>query len=307
MYTSIPWNEIHVSRFLVIGASLSLVESAVLYPVDVVRARLQCDTRPARGQIQAIVDCLKNTFRREGARALYQGFWWDSVLSLPSNLAYIVSYNELKEVGTRYSESKHPLFQKTVIPLIAGAGAEFACAVVDNPVDVIVQRLQIANRSGSGRPSGYRLIKKIHREEGLKGFYRGFTSSLATNIPSSALWWPSYEVSKYLLAPVFFRTERTKSREHSLHATAGFLAGLSATVLTNPLDVAKTRVQTRSETYGTNNPFRIIPRIIQREGIWSLEKGLVPRLVYNLPASALAAFSYELALGWSRKKKQDAE
>jgi len=163
--------------------------------------------------------------------------------------------------------------------------------------------------------------------QGLKGFYRGFTSSLLTNIPSSALWWPSYEVSKYLLSPFFLRypyfhyyhtssfrpqpkfekTSEDTAREHSLHATSGICAGLCATILTNPLDVAKTRVQTRSETYGTSNPFRCISRIVQKEGVWALEKGLIPRLAYNVPASGVAAFTYELALGWSRKRAAEKE
>jgi len=43
-----------------------------------------------------------------------------------------------------------------------------------------------------GGPGALSIIRDILKEEGIVGFYRGFGASLATFVPSSAIWWGSY-------------------------------------------------------------------------------------------------------------------
>ncbi len=75
-------------------------------------------------------------------------------------------------------------------------------------------------------------------------------------------------------------------------------------LLTNPFDVAKTRLQTQTETYGAKSAMPAIARIFAHEGMRGLMKGLLPRLVYSVPASGLVSFTYELVLSLSKKEKE---
>ena len=59
-------------------------------------------------------------------------------------------------------------------------------------------------------------------------------------------------------------------------------------------------MQTGTEIYGASNIFVAMQRIAQRENIGGLTKGMLPRLVVNVPASGLFTFSYELVLSLSR-------
>lgn len=49
------------------------------------------------------------------------------------------------------------------------------------------------------------VIKQIFRCDGVSGFYRGYTASLATYVPNSALWWAFYHFYQGEL-PVYYCT-----------------------------------------------------------------------------------------------------
>lgn len=42
------------------------------------------------------------------------------------------------------------------------------------------------------RMNGFSMARKIIREEGIRGLWRGSYASFMTYVPNSALWWSSY-------------------------------------------------------------------------------------------------------------------
>ena len=91
---------------------------------------------------------------------------------------------------------------------IAGAFGSLSSQLVVVPIDVISQRLMIQDNprnpnlitpsssssasSSSMKLNGFQMAKGIISTEGVRGLYRGFGASIATFVPSSALWWASY-------------------------------------------------------------------------------------------------------------------
>ena len=83
------------------------------------------------------------------------------------------------------------------------------------------------------------IIREIHARHGMPGYYRGYWISICTYAPNSALWWGFYHwyidaLSKILPSSVTALMVQTCSAP---------AAGLSAAVLTNPIDVVRARVQ----------------------------------------------------------------
>lgn len=51
--------------------------------------------------------------------------------------------------------------------------------------------------------SGLHIARDILKTEGVVGFYRGFGASVATLVPSSAVWWGAYGAYQKLLWTVY--------------------------------------------------------------------------------------------------------
>ena len=80
----------------------------------------------------------------------------------------------------------------------------------------------------------------------------GFGASIATFVPSSAVWWSAYgayqkavwhQLDRRWQASSGKPIDRTSNRILSVQTFSGMLAGCTSAVLTNPLDVVKTRLQ----------------------------------------------------------------
>lgn len=73
---------------------------------------------------------------------------------------------------------------------------------------------------------------------GFLSLYAGYTTTLVMNVPYNAVYFPVYEAFRKLL--------KSDASEHDVvaHLLAGGGAGAVAGALSNPLDVARTRLQT---------------------------------------------------------------
>lgn len=108
------------------------------------------------------------------------------------------------------------------------------------------------------------IAREIFRKEGIRGFYRGYFTSLAMFAPNSALWWNFYQVYQgieFIYCPIIpVRTflifnyfhlstdildvilpEKTSSLLSQ--SIAGTLGGFTGALIMNPVDVIRSRIQ----------------------------------------------------------------
>ena len=74
-----------------------------------------------------------------------------------------------------------------------------AAQLVWTPIDVVTQRLMVANGADARYVNGVDMFRKIVRNDGVRGLYRGFGISILTHAPSNAVWWASYSVAQRLV------------------------------------------------------------------------------------------------------------
>jgi solute carrier family 25 S-adenosylmethionine transporter 26 len=91
---------------------------------------------------------------------------------------------------------------------------------------------------GEGRSSLHSALMTA-RNEGIRGFYRGFGITIARELPFTSIQFPLYEYLKSLLSRDFLSGRRPSPGEA---AVCGSIAGGVAALTTTPLDVVKTRV-----------------------------------------------------------------
>ena len=139
------------------------------------------------------------------------------------------------------------------------------------------------------------MIRTIYREGGVRSFWRGTFAAYASYLPSSGLWWGSYEAYKHLIC-------RQKSRQNLLgYSVAGICGGVTTALLTNPIDCIRTRIQTQKGTYGETKILPVVKRIYRNEGLMAFSKGLGARISLLVMEGILFADFYEILMYFSLK------
>lgn len=156
-----------------------------------------------------------------------------------------------------------------------------------------------------GRQNGFALARLIVQQDGLRGLYRGFGASVVTFVPSSAIWWSGYGAYQKALWHQYERltgrhaegqmAARSSSEVAAIQTSSALLAGCTSAVLTNPLDVIKTRLQVAIRQKGTGKPtFRAIAqKLIAEEGPKGLLRGVAPRITSTALWGTCMVTSYE--------------
>lgn len=159
------------------------------------------------------------------------------------------------------------------------------------------------------------IIRLIYQRDGYRGFYRGYVASLCAYVPNSALWWGLYTVYQgNCTLQLILQLESTSSDNIShacpsadelikllpgwfshlcIQAMAGTLGGFTTTIITNPLDIVRARLQVQR----LDNMFSAFRILWIEEGLHMFTKGLSARLVQS------ACFSFSIILGYETIKR----
>ncbi len=140
-------------------------------------------------------------------------------------------------------------------------------------------------------------FRTVIREEGIRAFYRSYTTQLTMNVPFQCIHFLTYETARNRLNPAGGYDPKT-------HIIAGGAAGAIAAAVTTPLDVAKTLLNTQercvvcevthSETKTfISGMFNALKSIYQLEGMRGYFRGLQARVVYQMPSCAICWSVYE--------------
>jgi solute carrier family 25 (mitochondrial uncoupling protein), member 27 len=150
--------------------------------------------------------------------------------------------------------------------------------LVAAPTDVVKTRLQADGRLKLvGKAPRYKgtldAFRRIPREEGIAGLYRGMGSSLARAALINGFGIASYDHSKQLTLRVLGKTEGMEAR-----VFGSLVSGFVSAIISSPFDVVKSRLinQPQDQPRLYNNLFDCALKIIRKEGVLSLYKGFVP-------------------------------
>ena len=152
---------------------------------------------------------------------------------------------------------------------------------------------------------------KTYKTEGIRAFYRAYTTQLTMNVPFHAFHFTTYEAMQNV-------TNREREYSPKSHIVSGAVAGATAAALTTPLDVCKTLLNTQESTVvvdskrngsvraitGLPNAFRTVVRI---GGPRALFKGLNARIIYQMPGTAISWTVYETFKAFLLERNSDSD
>lgn len=304
-YEALPENA-SLAAHLAAGALAGIMEHSVMFPIDSIKTRMQILDKGLVHLSRSVFESISKIASTEGAYSLWKGVSSVIMGAGPAHAVYFSVFEATKTfLVNRMTNS--PNSKKIITdenhPLIAsGAGiaATTASDALMTPFDTIKQRMQALQipelQKSSSRIQSVNIMKvagHMYRGEGLKAFYISYPTTLLTNIPFAALNFGFYEYSSAKLNP-------TNQYNPYLHCVSGGIAGGIAAALTTPLDCIKTALQTKgivhSETLRNINGFKSAVKAIYAQGGYkAFLRGLKPRIIFNVPSTAISWTAYEMA------------
>lgn len=260
-----------VKAFL--AGSMSGTCSTILFqPLDVVKTRLQlCPSPTSPPTMTAEIRLVIHT---EGMPGLWRGLRASLCRTVPGVGLYFASMHWMRN---SVCEGKPSTLQSMVI----GGTARTVAGSVMIPFTVVKTRME----SGTFH---YRSVTAalgdILRTEGVRGLGRGLGPTLVRDVPFSGLYLAFYDVLKSK-TPAWL----SSSSPESAHMLAGLGAGLLASIVTQPADVVKTRMQTGSMS-GLGST---VTALYREAGLPAFAAGLAPRMLRRTVMAALAWTVYE--------------
>lgn len=274
-------------QFMVAGSVAGMVEHMSMFPVDTLKTRMQMLASAGGFSHSGVRKALLSIMRSEGPFGLYRGIGAMGLGAGPAHAVYFSVYEFCKEKFGGNKPGHHPLVH-------AGSGvtATIASDAVFTPMDVVKQRLQL-------RCSPYRgvmdCITRMLKEEGIRAFYVSYRTTVVMNAPFTAVHFATYEAMKKALSGI--STETASEENLFVHIMAGGVAGASASAVTTPFDVVKTRLQCQgvcgADRFTSSSIRNAIQTIVAKEGPTALLKGLKPRMLFHAPAAAICWSTYE--------------
>jgi hypothetical protein len=123
---------------------------------------------------------------------------------------------------------------------LASLSATVTAVTFSSPLDVLKTRFQIQqNRREILYPSIKSGIAQIWKQEGVKGFFRGYRATLMTTPLFHSIYFPCYEKLRVEIAQ---RNNKSKT-DFSVVCVSSGLTGILCNIITNPLWLVRTRMQ----------------------------------------------------------------
>lgn len=253
---------------LLAGSAAGTAVDTLLFPLDTIKTRLQSQA---------------GFMRSGGFRGLYSGLLSILLGSAPSAAAFFMAYETTKEL-LGPDQLSHSAYQ-TASHMAAASLGDLTSCLIRVPVEIVKQRTQTLSASSS-----YSTFKSTYQSEGLQGFYRGYFSMIAREIPFSVIQFPLWEFLKH---KSFERSGQPATAAQS--ALCAAMAGGVAAALTTPLDVVKTRIMLaqKGTEEARGNVISVIQCLLREKGVAGLFVGFVPRVWLMAVGGAIFLGAYD--------------
>jgi len=309
-----------LERAIVSSSCGALLTSFLMTPLDVVKIRLQSQTRMMHkgdcfvyrnglmdhlctcfngpeswynrkipgGRYTGTFDALFKIARAEGPSSLWSGLPPTLIMALPSVIIYFTAYDEIKKT-LGYHELHNP---NTAIPMVSGACARLLAVTAISPIELIRTKVQSENMKYN---NVFKFIRDAVKEKGFKTLYRGWVPTIMRDVPFSMIYWLNYETAKTLI----LKHQQKRTMDNYMTFICGATAGTIAAAITCPFDVVKTHRQVQlGEQQMVNNKGAVLTKDVIKEiyrtkGIQGLFAGVMPRIAKVSMSCAIMITTFE--------------
>ncbi|KAF0696803.1 Aste57867_12465 [Aphanomyces stellatus] len=249
------------------------------HPLDTIKVRLQ-----TQAQTSSIFRTFQSIVHTEGALGLYKGILSPIVSNAPINAVVFAVYGQ----ASRFLSSSSAVDGNSLTPLqqcCAGSMAGFFQVAFSSPAELVKITMQV--NTTASKDSAFACARDLVRRYGVyRGLYRGWQLTMMRDVPAFGSYFFAYDVMKGAL------TNGDPDQETTLSLLlAGGIAGSVSWMLTHPIDVIKTLVQSQPEPAKSIRD--VIHANLKSQGPRFLLKGFGATTARAFPVSAVTFLVYE--------------
>lgn len=267
------------------------------YPLDSIRVRQQ------NSKSGSAFNVFRHVVTKEGPLSLYRGMAAPLASVTFQNAVVFQTYAMLSRTFDREIPANDPPSYKGVA--LGGTAAGAIQSLIISPVELMKIQLQLQskNNQATSLKGPIDVTKRIFRQEGLRGIFRGLTITVLRDAHSHGIYFWVYEYTKEELQP---GCRKNGQESYQTMLLAGGLAGALSWISCYPLDVVKTRLQaqsseTKSAKYrGIVDCFR---QSVRKEGHSVLWRGVGTTVSRAFLVNGAIFTAYETALKFLCKQQ----
>lgn len=269
-------NESPFTLALVAGGCAGTSVDVALHPLDTLRTRLQSEA---------------GFVKSGGVKGIWKGVASAALGSAPGAAVFFCTYETIKQVTKSSSANEEHWTQH----VFASSCAEVTACLVRVPTAIVTMNMQVGKYA-----SMTQAVRETYRRFGIGGFYVGFGTTVAKEVPFGCIQFPIYEAFKKKLAQ--HQGQETTPLQG---AACGSLAGCIAAAITTPLDVATTRIMLDVPAEGQvsryNSTMTALRIIYKEEGARALFKGMGPLCGWTTIGGFIFFGAYEGVCSYARR------
>ncbi|KAI5705294.1 hypothetical protein M8J76_015125 [Diaphorina citri] len=270
------------------GGISSIIGISILYPLDLVKTRLQIQNLDRHGHQVSFIPFFRKTFKSEGFLGMYRGSSVSYLFVTPEKALYLASNDFFRHHLAGSSEEPLSVGRSVV----AGGLAAICTLTLQTPMELVKIQMQDASTKFTGKkPSAFAIFFDITKTKGIPGLYQGIFATGSRDLVFSCILFPLFAYMNERGPKVDDDSRGTRSYWFFI---SGSVSGSAAALLSTPFDVIKTRLQVKShENVGHySGVWDAGRRIYKTEGITALFKGGLCRMMIMAPMFGILQMVY---------------
>jgi solute carrier family 25 citrate transporter 1 len=272
----------NILRVLAAGGIAGFMEVSLMYPLENVKTQLQLQD-PLYPKFDGMIDCVQKTIRNYGCLGLYGGLTPLLLSSVPSHSIRWLGYENVCHWMDPVNGCQLSVFNVFISGLVSGV---LVACVLGVPSECIKTRLI---------DEGERMVPIEGWRNVLLHCYKGVIPTVLKKVVNQGSRFPLYHLAFHAL------TDDTANPAHyPLRGfVAGIIAGFASVLLTQPIDVVKTKMQgIHSDRYVGSA--QCLSQVYHTQGVHALYAGVLPRLVRVSIGAGITFSAYPVVKQWLR-------
>jgi hypothetical protein len=257
----------------------SVIAVNFIHPIELVKTRVQLSGQPVFSTASALV-------RSEGYASLFKGINSAWVREGTYTAIKMGAYAPLRDAMGGGGTGGNAAAIKFTAGCITGA----AGSAVSNPFDVL-KTMQMASQKET--LNVFELSKRLYREQGIGGFYRGLRVNMIRATVNNGVKFAAYDVCKDAIEDTT-GWSRSDSRNYLLSSV---VCSFCMAVAISPLDMIRTQLMNQPVDKKLYNGFGdCASKIYRKDGFSAFYRGFMPLYARMLPATVLQLGIFEALL-----------